>query len=128
MSYSTPTTYRLGEHNNRLCVVASIPSWTEPVIHDNYWPIGNWSLSDWSEYLGNPMDDGRGDGVFYLAPSEKCRGYSMSLKVAFRLVDGGQTKPIHSVATPIPKPKTRCECWWNQGRWVKRTARGVVDA
>lgn len=125
MNYDT---YTLGAHNGQLCVVWHTRDWKEPLVRKLYWPIGNQSLSDWESYLGNPMDDCRDIyGNFCLRNSPLVPPFSMARQVSFRLIDGPQTKPIHSESEPIPKPLSRCECWYSAGQWHKRTARGIVS-
>jgi hypothetical protein len=121
-------TYKLGQHSGKLCVIASEPSWTEPVMVHLYWPICNETLAQWREYLGCQLDHGWSDAPFYLSASERIDRWGFIRRVPFVLTNGGSTKPIHVEQTPIPKPRTRCETWWHQGGWFKRTAKGIVKA
>lgn len=124
----TKTTYTLGHHEGRLCVITSEPNWAEPTLTHLYWPIENQRLDDWQEYVGAELMHGWSDEPFYLALSPTVRPYSFARSCHFTLTEGGRTKPIHIEHEPIPKPRTRCECYWHQGHWMKRTARGTVPA
>ncbi|MHC4622209.1 MAG: hypothetical protein ACYTEQ_31120 [Planctomycetota bacterium] len=122
--------HTLGQHAGRLCVVYETSDYSRPVIVRHWWPIGNSCVSDWKEDIGEALC-AFGQGSFGFADSRKWPAYGLHRSISFRLVNGGQTQPIHTERVDFPAPKTRrgIELRYRDGEWQKLLkTRGWVAA
>lgn len=129
------TTYKIGWHFGWLCVVSEYVSPADPVKETDYWPIERCTESQASPYVGAIC--------VQLAPGAfraRCKGGEVDCGLLapvqladyereFFLVEGSQTKAIHSENVKVPKPKVRAgtELRW-KGYWQKYTTKGWVAA
>lgn len=110
----------------QLCIKISFPAQDTPELIANYFPILGRDCRDWIDNVGQQLESTNHE-QWYFTPTRYNIGKWLRDIVFY--VDGS-AKSIKTLITPIPPPRVRkgTEYWWNYGKWIKRTARGIVTA
>lgn len=109
------STFQLELFEGRLCVVETDTDYNEPFYVKWYWPTCR-GATDFREYdLSQATIHKWGAGGYGYTVKIPGLGFPLDL----RLPDGGQTKALKVERIPYPKPKTRVETRWRNGKWEK---------
>lgn len=107
-----------------LCAVDSYSLSDEPILVTHYWPLTRCSEADAAQYVGREAY--YSGEPFFEYSLAGWQGYD---RPRWRLADAGATNALAVEKTPIPRPKTRCETRYHNGRWEKYLkAQGFVAA
>ena len=112
------------KQNGTWCIREGFADSLEPNEIFNYWPIGRTDKGiNIEEFEGREVSRTTFsyEYALRLAPYEYARIF---------LLDGGQTKSIHTDIIPVERPKIskRIELRWKNGQWEKLLKRGWVSA
>lgn len=105
----------IGEYEKQICIVEETNQYFEPVKLIRYWPVGISSL----DFKRNFGEDFMGKKCWYRTNGIYEVDCSGTLKI--QLIDGAQTRPIHTDSIPIvpPKVKKGIETRYYEGNWQK---------
>ena len=121
-------TYVLDERDGWIYAKETTTDYFEPRYIIHWWPTG----IRWYQFKQWFADEDHARAAIgrVLYPMSNT-SYQDERGWAYRLPQGGQTKPDYTETVPIPEPKQRGRKFpieWKNGEWWKHTARGLVRA